>query len=142
MGKANENQVGGSHYKTSYEHWDLVVWTDMGYLEGCSTKYVTRWRKKDGVKDLLKALHYLNKLIESYSIITPRREQYPHRVEEEVIKFADANDLTLEEHAFIFRICVWETLEDLYWARSKLGVLIEQANNRPGTPEDGGHHER
>ena len=63
-GKVNSRQIGGDHYKTSYEHWDLAVNIPLGYLEGCATKYVARWRKKDGLKDLQKALHYLDKLIE------------------------------------------------------------------------------
>ena len=142
MSKANENQIGGNHYKTPYEHWDLVVWTDMGYLEGCSTKYVTRWRKKDGVKDLLKALHYLNKLIEVYDIYTPMRTQTRSRTLDEISKFAEANVLSITEWEYIQTLCLFDSKEDLYVARSKLGVLIEQANNRRGTPEDGGQYER
>jgi len=62
---ANDHQVGGQHYKTNYEHWDLVLATGMGYLEGCATKYVARWRNKDGVADLKKALHYVEKIQEN-----------------------------------------------------------------------------
>jgi hypothetical protein len=68
----NERQVGGSHYKDTsgrcpncgglIEHWDLYA--EQPYLEGCITKYVTRWRKKNGVQDLEKAKHFLEKLIE------------------------------------------------------------------------------
>jgi hypothetical protein len=32
---------------------------------GCATKYVSRWRKKNGVQDLEKAKHYCEKLKES-----------------------------------------------------------------------------
>lgn len=59
--EANEYQVGGEHYKSEYQHWDLVCDTDMHYLLGCATKYVSRWRKKNGAQDLKKALHYLTK---------------------------------------------------------------------------------
>ena len=141
MPTANQNQVGGTHYKTNYEHWDLVVFTDMGYLEGNITKYMTRWRKKDGVKDLLKALHYLNKLIEVYAIYGSARMQSHERVMEEVAKFTIANELNAREQEFIEILCVYEALEELYEARSLLGAMMEQANDRPGTPEDGGHHQ-
>lgn len=63
--KANDLQVGGSHYQTSkVQHWDLI--SEMGtlYLIGCATKYVSRWRKKNGREDLEKALHYVSKLEE------------------------------------------------------------------------------
>ena len=55
-------QVGGGHYESDYQHWDLISYHGVGYLEGCATKYIVRWRKKDGVEDLKKALHYTKKL--------------------------------------------------------------------------------
>ena len=36
----------------------------LNFLEGNVVKYVTRWRHKDGIKDLEKAKWYLNKLID------------------------------------------------------------------------------
>jgi len=63
--RANDTQVAGDHYRTPIQHWDYVLANDLGYFEGQITKYVTRWRKKNGVQDLRKALHFLEKLIES-----------------------------------------------------------------------------
>ena len=38
----------------------------VGYLEGCTIKYLMRWDKKDApLQDLKKAMWYLNKLIET-----------------------------------------------------------------------------
>jgi hypothetical protein len=139
---ANQEQVGGTHYKTEYEHWDLAIFLDMGCLEYTTTKHVTRWRKKDGVKDLLKALHELEKLIEVYSIYNIHRTQKPEKITEEVDKFAKANGLDSVERRYILILCSYIGLEDLYEARRVLRILIEAANNRPGTPEDGGHHAR
>jgi len=62
--RANASQVGGGHYKAHIQHWDFVIANDLGYFEGQITKYITRWRKKNGVQDLLKARHFLDKLIE------------------------------------------------------------------------------
>ena len=62
---ANERQVGGGHYKATIQHWDFVISNGLGYLEGQITKYVTRWDKKNGLQDLYKARHFLDKLIES-----------------------------------------------------------------------------
>ena len=64
---ANETQVAGEHYRTPIQHWDYVLANDLGYFEGQITKYVTRWRKKNGLEDLRKARHFLDKLIESES---------------------------------------------------------------------------
>jgi len=57
----NDMQIGGTHYRNKYIHWDFVCDTYMPYLLGCATKYVSRWRDKNGVEDLRKALHYLAK---------------------------------------------------------------------------------
>jgi lipopolysaccharide biosynthesis regulator YciM len=61
---ANDIQVGGEHYKGTIQHWDYVIANDLSYLEGQITKYVSRWRKKNGLQDLQKARHFLDKLIE------------------------------------------------------------------------------
>jgi hypothetical protein len=59
---ANDRQHGGNHYKQmEYQHWDFVVDTCQPYLIGCATKYVSRWRRKNGIEDLRKAQHYLEK---------------------------------------------------------------------------------
>lgn len=66
MSEANRTQVGGAHYKTDGEqHWDRQ-WRmfGAGYFIGCITKYVERYQKKNGLEDLRKARHFLDKLIE------------------------------------------------------------------------------
>lgn len=62
--KANEKQVGGSHYQKSIQPWDYIIANELGYLEGNVVKYVSRWKEKGGLQDLKKAQHYLQKLIE------------------------------------------------------------------------------
>jgi hypothetical protein len=62
---ANENQVGGNHYRLkTIQPWDFIAANDLGFFEGNIVKYVSRWRSKGGVEDLRKARHYLDKLIE------------------------------------------------------------------------------
>jgi Protein of unknwon function (DUF3310) len=70
MSLANARQVGGAHYQKAIQHWDFVVSHDYGYLEGQVTKYVFRWRDKNGRQDLQKADHFLQKLIEVYDTDT------------------------------------------------------------------------
>lgn len=59
---ANDIQVGGDHYRRlDYQHWDFITDLELPYLVGCATKYPTRWRGKNGLEDLRKAVHYVNK---------------------------------------------------------------------------------
>lgn len=61
---ANARQVGGSHYQGEIQCWDFVVSNNLGFLEGNVIKYVSRHHLKNGLQDLRKAQHYLEKLIE------------------------------------------------------------------------------
>ncbi len=62
---ANDEQVGGRHYiDKPFQPWDFIVGNKLGYLEGNIIKYVSRYKEKNGIEDLIKASHYLDKLIE------------------------------------------------------------------------------
>lgn len=67
MSKANNTQEGGDHYKTSIEHWDYVVANDLDYFQAQICKYITRHKKKNQMKDLDKAEHFLKKYKELYA---------------------------------------------------------------------------
>lgn len=60
----NDRQVGGTHYKSGgEEHWDRVYRLNLDYHQGQITKYVERWKLKNGIEDLRKAQHFLEKYI-------------------------------------------------------------------------------
>ena len=61
---ANEKQVDGEHYQTEIQPWDFIEANRLTFIEGNIVKYVCRHRQKNGVRDLKKAQHYLEKLIE------------------------------------------------------------------------------
>jgi len=61
---ANDTQVAGNHYNRPIQTWDYIHGNDIGYLAGNIIKYVTRYKDKNGIEDLRKAAHYLDKLIE------------------------------------------------------------------------------
>jgi hypothetical protein len=62
---ANTRQEGGNHYKAlAIQPWDYIIQNNLGFLEGNVIKYVTRWKEKEGLQDLQKARHFLDKLIE------------------------------------------------------------------------------
>jgi hypothetical protein len=132
---ANGYQVGGLHYKSSYEHWDLVVLLDQNYLEGCATAYVVRWRKKSTpILDLKKALHFLNKLEELTQELRPARTTLLNPVEvwEEVQRFALANNLSALECRFLTLMSTWRGVEELEEARQVLFALLDEAEKLHG----------
>lgn len=58
-------QVAGDHYKKqAIQPVQYIHANGIGFFEGNVIKYVTRWRDKGGVKDLEKAKHYIEMLIE------------------------------------------------------------------------------
>lgn len=58
-------QVGGNHYKNLViQPIEYIHKNNIPYMEGNIIKYVTRWRDKGGVKDLEKAKHYIDMLIQ------------------------------------------------------------------------------
>ena len=59
-----DTQVGGDHYKKlAIQPTEYIIKNNLNFCEGNVIKYVTRWRLKGGVEDLLKAQHYLDLLI-------------------------------------------------------------------------------
>lgn len=59
------NNTGPDHYKNkAIQPWDFIVSNNLGYLEGNVVKYISRWQQKNGIEDLRKAKHYIEKLIE------------------------------------------------------------------------------
>jgi hypothetical protein len=117
----NARQVGGVHYKTKYEHWDFAVDVRLPYLEATATKYVVRWRKKNGVQDLQKADHYVEKIIE-------RAEKgHVNTVDRELLtiyysKFVNENIHNPIDRYLFADICCWSEITDLTRAR----VMIER----------------
>ena len=62
---ANSVQVGGDHYKRMrIQPWDFIAENSIGFFEGNIISYVCRWHSKNGLEDLQKAKHYIDKLIE------------------------------------------------------------------------------
>lgn len=61
------NQVGGNHYKVDMiQPVEVTAILDWGYIQGAIFKYVRRYRYKNGLEDLRKALHY-SKIGEQFS---------------------------------------------------------------------------
>ena len=62
---ALSKQVAGNHYKDlPIQPVEYIHANALGYFEGNVIKYISRWRKKNGIADLEKAKHYVELLIE------------------------------------------------------------------------------
>lgn len=116
-------QEGGDHYQSKYQHWDWVVDIGMTYLPATATKYLPRWRKKNGLEDLRKALTYIEKMqlrwdtIEDYTV-------------EALVDLDERNDLFIESNGMNplgaeARICV--LLSDPSWdnIQSARQILVD-----------------
>ena len=142
--KANEMQVGGKHYKTAMEHWDWVLATNQDYLLGNATKYISRWRKKGGLQDLQKGLHYVNKLIE----VLPPRDRILNAwamkaLLDKVAEFSQINALTQTEQEILEELVTWQDEDDLIKARDMILLLMDEAQPpepKPVPAEDSNRH--
>ena len=64
--KANDRQVGGKHYKQyKIQPWDAILDWKLDYLSGNAIAYIVRHVDKGGKEDLEKAIHYLEKRLET-----------------------------------------------------------------------------
>lgn len=80
---ANDKQISGEHYKNRpIEPWDFVAANHLDYFQGSAIKYITRFREKGGRRDLEKAIHFLEKLIE----IEYEGEELQNRLERDRIR--------------------------------------------------------
>lgn len=115
MTEANKRQVGGNHYKAmGIEHWDVVALNNLDYFQGQVTKYVMRWRGKNGLQDLEKAHHFLQKYIEVEKL---RAEgKLTHAILMSIIA-----KLEQEEHR---QALANERDEDVVVTASKTGVIV------------------
>lgn len=88
--EANLKQHGGAHYMLKdYQHWDWATDISLHYLLGCASKYLSRWKEKNGLEDLKKADHYLEKAIERDLIMQPEDDYTIERTQAYVGQFGE-----------------------------------------------------
>ncbi len=138
---ANTRQVGGVHYRSEYQHWDFIEDWGIGYLEGCASKYITRWRLKSGVQDVEKAIHYIEKLIERATAQAPPgassrassiRKIIPRKARGgapslEIMSFCNANGLSSLEITIFHDLCGYWDVPRLYDALRHTNELLDKA---------------
>ena len=79
---ALDMQVSGSHYKDQkIQPIEYIHANNIPFAEGCVIKYVSRWRQKGGIKDLEKARHFLDLLIELETRNPPPHDSLQDRIQ-------------------------------------------------------------
>lgn len=130
MSKANKIQHGGAHYRSKFQHWDLVHCLGLNYYAGCASKYVSRHWKKNGREDLEKAGHFIQKWVEliEENLIEPPPFVMNQKSPSTLEAFLNANltlpESSLERHILV-RICRPRHLLDLREAIDLIHSLID-----------------
>lgn len=132
---ANSKQVGGDHYKVAegqVGHWDYCVRSNTPNLEYAASKYIARWRKKNGVQDLEKSIHYIEKRIECIranigvlrggSLIQPL-----------FTKFLVDNNISTPESLILYQVMHWKRAEELEQAIQQIKLLIDKETEGEAT---------
>lgn len=140
---ANEMQVGGSHYNngSDYQHWDMCIDINLGYLESAATKYLSRHWKKNGMEDVKKSFHYITKVKEAFVdarimsnqayTASPRRNQALDHAISNFNRFVEGNDIPPAEKAIMWRIVTWRTEDDLSYVLKEITYLINDLYMAP-----------
>ena len=80
---ASDTQVGGDHYQTPIQHHEFVRANNVPWHEANTIKYAMRHKKKNGIEDVKKAIHYLLLMAE---LEYPDQQEY---LAEEIKKMLD-----------------------------------------------------
>jgi len=130
-------QVGGDHYKAknNYQHWDWCIDISLGYLEAAATKYITRWKGKNGVQDVMKGISYLEKAKEAYlqhkyhnrSTLIGKDVELSRTAGSNTSDFIAFNNLSDKEGEFMWRVAAWQYSADLLAAIKIAKEILKQA---------------
>lgn len=140
--KTNLYQVGGTHYRAEYQHWDWAEDIGLGYLESVATKYLlpNRRAQKGGLEDLKKALHYIKKLIElqangrtnrRYAFQVSKRMELIKQDNLNTEKMCDQASCPDIERSIIYCIMNWIYLVDLESIEQQIESLIQINEGNP-----------
>ena len=92
-------QIGGSHYKyTGMQPIEFIVALNLNFIEGNIVKYITRYKNKNGVQDIMKCIRYSQLAIELGCI---RSEIDMHGNYALINKYCDMNKLSNVQNSII-----------------------------------------
>ena len=75
---AFDTQIGGTHYsKYKIQPTEFLITNRIKFAEGNAIKYILRHEDKEGIKDILKAIHYIAMIVET---IYPDEKEIQKRI--------------------------------------------------------------
>lgn len=113
-------QIGGSHYKkVKKQPIEVIVECNLSFIQGNILKYVTRYKDKNGIEDLQKAIHYAE-----FGMLFKNNVKIRARFEEAVAKYCFTNNLSTNQTKAIKNaiVCNWQETIDL------CKIMIDDAN--------------
>ncbi len=120
----NETQVGGSHYKkATFQSWDWQLY-GLGGWEQAIVKYITRYQDKNGLQDLEKAQHYLDKTL--FHFRSGEVKNTCRASLSAVHRYLEENQCDCMQRAAIEFIVMWRTEEDLLACKKHVQELIDE----------------
>lgn len=103
-------QKGGSHYvDLPIQPVQFIAANGWDFFSANILKYITRWRSKNGVGDLEKALHYAHLRIELDAEIPWPPEAGRHRKPITVSEFVQANGIQRGDDPLFYALEMWVT---------------------------------
>jgi hypothetical protein len=103
-------QIGGSHYRNKgIQPIELIVALNLNFIEGNIVKYITRYKEKNGVQDLMKCIHYSQLAIELKCI---RHNIDIHNNYELILQYVKANDLCSVQ-TYVLNSCLQNDYEQV-----------------------------
>ena len=110
---AFSEQIGGSHYKDMpFQPIRLISMLDLDFCQGNVVKYVSRYKLKDGVRDLEKAKHYCRMAMEMEKKPAPDAVYLSEAIDD-VWDFVRKNNLDYEVYMILMHVVRrhWEEAE-------------------------------
>ena len=110
---ALSQQIGGSHYKLMpFQPICLIGMLDLDFCQGNVVKYVSRYKLKDGVRDLEKAKHYCLMAMELGDKPAPDAVYLSEAIDD-VWDFVKQNNLDYEVYMILMHVVRrhWEDVE-------------------------------
>lgn len=134
----NAVQVGGDHYKgVDFQPWDWarnVSGTQgLGYYEVSAISYIARFRKKGGIEDLEKVLHYIDKMLFCW-----HAGEYANRCTATLLRirqFNKENECDRFQSEAIHFLVAWREGDELVEVKKIVEELIQRERD-----DDFNHH--
>lgn len=99
--KALESQVGGNHYKNlAVQPIELITALKCSFIQGSIIKYVTRYKHKNGVQDLMKCIHFARLALE----LKDSHKCNPEKLSLELNRYILKNKMTILQRRIITQV--------------------------------------